>query len=101
MQVTIVHTPLGFESGCAIPKSRNPPAGTATVPVAVQLCPVETWQLSAEFAIAPGPLPTRSVTVMVCACSENATSLVAEQPFGTQVRTAAVSDALWLVLFNE
>ena len=71
-----------------------------TEPVAVQLWPVETEQLKDESAIAP-TVPVRSVTVIVAACSENATICVAEQPFGTQLNTDPLSLALWFVLFTE
>ena len=66
----------------------------------MQLCPVATEQLKAESLIAP-TVPVLSVTVIVAACSENATSCVAEQPFGAHVSTAAVSLALWFALFTE
>lgn len=85
-----VHTPAGVPDAPLTAKSMKLPAATATAPVAVQLAPLATAQLSAVSASAPGN-PLRRVTVTVFDCCEKTSSRTAEHPLGTHASTAADS----------
>src|ERR1017187_3725758 len=88
LQVSAVHTPAAVPVAPLMLRSTKLPAGTGTLPNAVQGAPGDTVQVSAVSAILPGA-PTRSVTVIVFVCWEKTFSAVAVHPAGTQVNADA------------
>ena len=100
LQLNAVQTPAAVPPSPVTLKSTKLPAATGTLPVAVQLAPVDTVQASSVLTMLPG-VPCRNVTVIVLACSENTVSVVAVQPEGTHVSTDWPSLALALLLFTE